>query len=196
MDSASRSKPPAGATDQPFSRDAERRAHCSFMVTARSNMIAMFTFTANDEHDTDRLGAALAKALPPGTVVALVGTLGAGKTRLVQAVAAAVGVPRADVTSPTFVLVNEYTGGRLPIYHFDTYRLKDDDEFLNLGPDEYFDSNGLTFVEWADRVADLLPTERLEISISVTGEKSREFQITATSPQLNSVLAVIHSRAV
>ena len=91
----------------------------------------------------------------------LIGTLGAGKTRLVQAVAAAVGVPRANVTSPTFVLVNEYTGGRLPIYHFDTYRLKDDDEFLNLGPDEYFDSNGLTFVEWADRVADLLPADRV-----------------------------------
>ena len=87
-----------------------------------------------------------------------------------QAVAAALGVPPGNVTSPTFVLVNEYRGGRLPIYHFDTYRLKDDDEFLDLGPDEYFDSNGLTFVEWADRVAELLPDERLEITIEVTGE--------------------------
>ena len=91
-----------------------------------------------------------------------------------QAVAAAFGVPRANVTSPTFVLVNEYPGGRLPIYHFDTYRLKDDDEFLNLGPDEYFDSNGLTFVEWADRVADLLPAERVEITIEVAGETDRQ----------------------
>ncbi len=156
----------------------------------------MFTFTANNEDDTDRLGVALAGALPPGTVVALIGTLGAGKTRLVQAVAAAVGVPRAEVTSPTFVLVNEYTGGRLPIYHFDTYRLKDDDEFLNLGPDEYFDSNGLTFVEWADRVAELLPTDRLEISITVIGETRREFRITATSPQLKSALAAAQSLAV
>ena len=121
----------------------------------------MFTFTANNEHDTERLGAALADVLPPGTVVGLIGTLGAGKTRLVQAVAAALGVPPGNVTSPTFVLVNEYRGGRMPVYHFDTYRLKDDDEFLDLGPDEYFDSNGLTFVEWADRVADLLPDERL-----------------------------------
>ena len=156
----------------------------------------MFTFTANNEDDTDRLGVALAGALPPGTVVALIGTLGAGKTRLVQAVAAAVGVPRADVTSPTFVLMNEYTGGRLPIYHFDTYRLKDDDEFLNLGPDEYFDSNGLTFVEWADRVAELLPTDRLEISITVIGETRREFRITATSPKLKSALAAAQSLAV
>ena len=153
----------------------------------------MFTFTAHNEHDTDRLGAALAGALPPATVVALIGTLGAGKTRLVQAVAAAVGVPRANVTSPTFVLVNEYTGGRLPIYHFDTYRLKDDDEFLNLGPDEYFDSSGLTFVEWADRVANLLPTERLEISIEVTSETTRRFSIRGTSSQMEERATRIQS---
>ena len=153
----------------------------------------MFTFTAHNEHDTDRLGAALASALPPGTVVALIGTLGAGKTRLVQAVAAAVGVPRANVTSPTFVLVNEYTGGRLPIYHFDTYRLKDDDEFLNLGPDEYFDSHGLTFVEWADRVANLLPAERLEITIEVTGETTRRFSIRGTSSQMEELVGRIRS---
>lgn len=140
----------------------------------------MLTFTAHDEHDTDRLGAALAAVLPQGTVIGLIGTLGAGKTRLVQAVAAALGVPRANVTSPTFVLVNEYTGGRLPVYHFDTYRLKDDDEFLNLGPDEYFDGNGLTFVEWADRVEGLLPATRVEIAIEPTGETVRQFSIRGT----------------
>jgi len=148
----------------------------------------MFTFTSNSETDTDRLGEALATAVPPGTVVALVGTLGAGKTRLVQAVAAALGVPRASVTSPTFVLVNEYTGGRLPIYHFDTYRLKDDDEFLNLGPDEYFDSNGLTFVEWADRVADLLPAERVEITIDVAGDTKRCVTIQCTSSAIEQAI--------
>ncbi len=153
----------------------------------------MFTFTSHNEHDTDRLGAALASVLPPGTVVALIGTLGAGKTRLVQAVAAAVGVPRANVTSPTFVLVNEYTNGRLPIYHFDTYRLKDDDEFLNLGPDEYFDSHGLTFVEWADRVAALLPADRLEITIEVTGETERCFTILGTSSQMEELATRIQS---
>ena len=143
----------------------------------------MPTLIANDENDTARLGAALADVLPPGTVVALIGTLGAGKTRLVQAVAAALGVPPGSVTSPTFVLVNEYTGGRLPIYHFDTYRLKDDDEFLELGPEEYFDANGLTFVEWADRVARLLPTERLEITLSVAGENTRDIDVAGTSPR-------------
>jgi tRNA threonylcarbamoyladenosine biosynthesis protein TsaE len=140
----------------------------------------MLTLNLKSEQDTDRLGAALAEVLAPGTVVALIGTLGAGKTRLVQAVASALGVPRDAVTSPTFVLVNEYRQGRLPIFHFDTYRLKDDDEFLALGPEEYFDSSGLTFIEWADRVAGLLPADRLGITLEVTGDSSRIVAIGAT----------------
>ena len=147
----------------------------------------MPTITVNSEHDTAQLGAALAKVLPSGTTVALVGTLGAGKTRLVQAVAAALGVLPGSVTSPTFVLINEYTGGRLLIYHFDTYRLKDDDEFLELGPDEYFESDGLVFIEWADRVAHLLPAERLEISIEIVGDTERQITIEGTSPTMNDL---------
>jgi tRNA threonylcarbamoyladenosine biosynthesis protein TsaE len=154
----------------------------------------MFTFTSNSESDTERLGRVLAEALAPGTVIALIGPLGAGKTRLVQAVAAAVGEPRENVTSPTFVLVNEYKSGRLPIYHFDTYRLKDDDEFLNLGPEEYFDSSGLTFVEWADRVADLLPAERLVIQIDVRSERERAINLSGTSGTMEDVVTRIQQR--
>ena len=145
----------------------------------------MLTLTLQSEQDTDRLGAALAEVLPPGTVVALIGTLGAGKTRLVQAVATALGVPRDAVTSPTFVLVNEYRQGRIPIFHFDTYRLKDDDEFLALGPEEYFDSTGITFVEWADRVADLLPADRIEITLEVTGDTTREVTVSRMGAKLD-----------
>src|SRR4051812_11983207 len=148
----------------------------------------MFIFTSNNERDTERLGAALASELQPGTVVALIGPLGAGKTRLVQAVATGLGVPPGRVTSPTFVLVNEYSGGRIPVYHFDTYRLKDDDEFLNLGPEEYFDSAGLTFVEWADRVASLLPPDHLEITIEPTSETERRFQLRGTSAQFEALI--------
>jgi len=151
----------------------------------------MFTFTSHSESETQRLGAALAAAVPAGTVIALIGPLGAGKTRLVQALATALGVPQGTVTSPTFVLVNEYTAGRLPIFHFDTYRLKDEDEFLALGPDEYFESNGLTFVEWADRVADLLPRDRVEITIDALDETSRRITINATSKSLMEALARI-----
>ena len=153
----------------------------------------MFVFTAENEADTQRLGSALAEVLPPGTVIGLIGTLGAGKTRLVQAVAAGLGVPPDSVTSPTFILVNEYRGGRMPIYHFDTYRLKDEDEFLELGPDEYFDSAGVVFVEWADRVAELLPTEHMEISIEVLGETSRRITIDGTSPRIDQLIEKLQS---
>ena len=148
-------------------------------------------FTAADEAGTDRLGAALANCLPAGTTIALVGTLGAGKTRLVRAVATALGVAAEDVTSPTFVLVNEYLTGRLPVYHFDTYRLRDDDEFLELGPEEYFDGQGITFIEWADRVADCLPKHHLRIEIEVAGESQRQFLISASSPAIEQLLPKI-----
>jgi tRNA threonylcarbamoyladenosine biosynthesis protein TsaE len=149
-----------------------------------------FTFEASSEADTDRLGCALADALPPGTTVALVGTLGAGKTRLVRAVAAALGVPREATTSPTFVLVNEYQG-RLPVYHFDAYRLRDEDEFLELGPEEYFASSGITFIEWADRVASCLPAERLDILCDATSETQRRFTLTARSPSLHQAVEAV-----
>lgn len=147
----------------------------------------MLTFNAHNEADTARLAAALADVLPAGTVIGLIGTLGAGKTRLVEALATALGTRPGTVTSPTFVLVNEYRSGRLPIYHFDTFRLKDDDEFLELGPDEYFDAGGLTLVEWADRVTPLLPAERLEITFEVTGETSRSITVRGTSPRLEEL---------
>jgi tRNA threonylcarbamoyladenosine biosynthesis protein TsaE len=147
-------------------------------------MVALITLTLRHEEDTQRLGAAIADVVPPGTVVGLIGTLGAGKTRLVQAVAAALGVPPVSVTSPTFVLVNEYRGGRLPVFHFDTYRLKNEDEFLALGPEEYYESSGLTFVEWADRVAELLPEERLEITMEVVGDTQRRVSIRGTTERM------------
>jgi tRNA threonylcarbamoyladenosine biosynthesis protein TsaE len=134
------------------------------------------TFMAMDERDTDRLGRALVNALPDGTVVALCGPLGAGKTRLVQAFAKARGVPRDQVTSPTFVLLQHY-GGERPIHHFDVYRIADEDEFLQLGPEEYFESSGVTFVEWADRFPSLLPEEHVLIRIEIESESARRFEI-------------------
>lgn len=153
-----------------------------------------FYFLAHNEADTDRLGAMLADVLEPGTVIALVGTLGAGKTRLVQAVAAALGNPRDEITSPTFVLVNEYLAGRMPVYHFDTYRLKDEDEFLELGPEEYFAGQGITFVEWADRFAALLPESYLKIEIASVGETEREFTISAVGKEYDRAIASLQAR--
>lgn len=110
----------------------------------------VFSYDAADEAATARLGHALARVLPAGCVIGLDGTLGAGKTRLVQAVAEACGIDRRDVISPTFVLVHEYHGGR-SIYHVDAYRLRDEDEFMNLGVHERFDQDVLVFIEWAER---------------------------------------------
>lgn len=146
-----------------------------------------FVFEACDEAGTARLGAALADALPDGTTVALCGTLGAGKTRLVQAVAEGCGVDRRDVVSPTFVLIHEYQGRRA-VSHLDAYRIRDEDEFLELGAEEYFDGPGLVLVEWADRVAGCLPAERIEIHVEVTGPQSRRFEVTATAPRYADVI--------
>lgn len=150
-------------------------------------------FHARAESDTDRVGTALAGLLPDGAVVALIGTLGAGKTRLVQALARACDVPDGQVVSPTFVLINQYQGQRT-IYHFDVYRLRDGDEFEQLGPAEYFDAGGLTLIEWADRVLDWLPAERFEVRLEVTGPLSRRLVITSPSAANEAVLAQLQTR--
>ena len=129
-------------------------------------------FVARDLSATDRLGAALAQVLPASSVISLVGTLGAGKTYLVQALASALGVARESVVSPTFVLCQEYQGSK-KIVHVDAYRLRDEDEFLELGPQEWFESEGLPLIEWADRVESCLPVERLEIRIEVLPAAAR-----------------------
>ncbi len=152
-----------------------------------------FVFEAASEADTDRFGTALAAVLPPGITIALCGTLGAGKTRLVQAIAAAYGVAREDVVSPTFVLCQRYDGDRT-IYHLDAYRLKGDDEFRELGPEEFFESGGLTIVEWADRVADCLPDERIEIEIEVTGATARRFVVKGIGQRGSDVVSLLASR--
>ncbi len=133
-------------------------------------------FEAATEADTDRLGVALAQTLPSRATVALIGTLGAGKTRLVQAIAAACGVDRREVVSPTFVLLNEYQGNR-SIYHLDAYRLSGEEELLEIGSEELFESDALVLVEWADRVRSCLPDERMEIRIEPVGPTSRLFDI-------------------
>jgi tRNA threonylcarbamoyladenosine biosynthesis protein TsaE len=115
------------------------------------------------------------------------GTLGAGKTRLVQAIAEACGVPPRQVVSPTFVLIQQYRGRR-PVCHIDAYRLRDEDEFDQLGPDELFESDALVLVEWADRVTGSLPRERIEIRIEVTGPRSRRFEVRAVGPRYEPVI--------
>ena len=109
-----------------------------------------------DEEEMEALGASLAAELLAGAVLALVGGLGAGKTRMVKGLARGAGYG-GEVTSPTFALVHEYRGGRLPLFHLDLYRLKSADELLAIGWDEFLDEGGLVIVEWADLFPELLP---------------------------------------
>lgn len=149
-----------------------------------------FTCVLNDETDTERLGQILADAVPDGATIALTGTLAAGKTRLTQAIAVACGVDRGEVVSPTFVLCQQYQARR-SIYHLDAYRIGGDDEFLELGVDEYFDSPAITIVEWADRVADCLPNERVEIELNVLGDTRREAKVRSVGETYDAVVAAI-----
>ncbi len=141
-----------------------------------------FHFTSRSVADTDAIAAKVAKVIQRGDVVALVGTLGAGKTRFVQGLAVAMGHQAESVTSPTYVLVNEYQQGTLPIYHFDVYRLNNDAEFLDLGADEYFDGDGVTLVEWGNQVEHLLPERAsivaIELPNSVDPDRQNERQFT------------------
>ncbi len=113
-------------------------------------------FDSDAPAHTAARGRALAADARPGEVWALVGDLGAGKTHFVQGIVAGVGAS-GPATSPTFALVHEYTGGRLPVFHFDFYRLETAGEALALGLEEYLDGNGLTVIEWADKFPALLP---------------------------------------
>jgi tRNA threonylcarbamoyladenosine biosynthesis protein TsaE len=128
--------------------------------------------------DTARLGRRLAELLFPGAVVALVGPLGAGKTTLVRSVAVGLGADERVVSSPTFALIHEYPA-RIPVYHFDTYRLADAESLLALGAEEYFSGDGVCFVEWADRFESVLPAEYLRIELTPHGE-FREATITGS----------------
>jgi tRNA threonylcarbamoyladenosine biosynthesis protein TsaE len=140
---------------------------------------------------TTALGHCLGRLLFPGSVVALIGPLGAGKTHLARAIAE--GLEIADsraVTSPTFVLIQEYAA-RLPIYHFDAYRLRNEAEFFDLGAHEYFAADGVCLIEWADRVEGCLPAEFLRIELTVTGDTAREAALSATGRRYEDLIATL-----
>jgi len=131
------------------------------------------------ESETQRLGRIVARAIEPGMVLGLVGPLGAGKTQLVKAVAEGLGVDRADVTSPTFVLIQEYAG-RIPLYHFDAYRVGDLEEFLELGAEELMAGDGVCLIEWANRFEEALPPDALWVEIQQISPSSRQWAFRGT----------------
>ena len=125
-----------------------------------------------DEDEARDFGLELGRCAKAGQVIALCGDLGTGKTTLTKYIACGLEVTET-VNSPTFTIVKEYHSGRLPLYHFDVYRVQDPDELFNIGADEYFDGNGLCVVEWADMIKEELPPDSLYVYIEY-GDKEGE----------------------
>ena len=125
-----------------------------------------------DLSSTEEFGREFAEGLKAGSTIALIGPLGAGKTTLTKAIAKGLGVTET-ITSPTFTVVCEYETGRLPLYHFDVYRINDEDELFELGFEEYFHKGGVCLVEWADLVMDLLPEDTIVLRLDY-GENEEE----------------------
>ncbi len=129
------------------------------------------------EMETEALGEALARTLAPGTVIAFTGDLGAGKTAFTRGLARGLGISE-QVTSPTFNIVNEYEGGRLPLFHFDMYRLESSDELFDIGWEDYLGRGGVCAVEWSEKVSDAL-TDAIRVDIR-RGETDRDRVVAIT----------------
>jgi tRNA threonylcarbamoyladenosine biosynthesis protein TsaE len=132
-------------------------------------------FTRSEE-ETRKIGRAIGKSLLPGDVICLVGELGSGKTTITQGIAQGLEV-RGSVCSASFKLINEYRG-RIPVYHFDLFRLDKLSEVEELGYREYFYNQGVTIIEWAEKIKPLWPEERMEIELRIISENNREIDIT------------------
>ncbi len=134
-------------------------------------------YRTHSESETETVGEALAATLSPGTVIAFTGDLGAGKTAFTRGLARGLGIGER-VTSPTFTIVNEYEGGRLPLFHFDMYRLESSEELFDIGWEDYLRRGGVCAVEWSEKVADAL-VGALRVDIR-RGEGERDRVITVT----------------
>ncbi len=125
--------------------------------------------------DTYEFGRMLGEKLTPGTIICLSGDLGTGKTVFTKGLAAGLGI-KEIVVSPTFTIVQEYREGRIPLYHFDTYRIEDPDEMYEVGLDEYLYGGGICVIEWAENIEEMLPKERYLLSIYKVPEKGSEYR--------------------
>ena len=135
----------------------------------------MMEKTTFSPEETKEFGRAQARELKAGSVVALSGPLGSGKTVLIQGICSGLGVTEF-VTSPSFVIINEYPG-KFKVYHFDLYRLENVEEFIKLGYEEYFYGDGITLIEWAEKIKNFLPEKRIEINLEILSENERGISV-------------------
>ncbi len=135
----------------------------------------MKEFIAKNENDTKKIAEKIAKVLKIGDVIALIGGLGAGKTTFSKYLGQALGV-KERITSPTFTIVQEYKSGHTPLFHFDVYRIGSIEEMEEIGYEEYFYGNGITVIEWADIIEEILPEETYTIWIETIEENTRKYK--------------------
>ena len=140
-------------------------------------------YLSHSELETEAAGEALGRSLSPGAVLAYRGDLGMGKTAFTRGLARGLGYT-GRVTSPTFTIVNEYEGGRLPLFHFDMYRLADADALFDIGWEDYLDRGGVCAVEWSEQVAEAMPPETVYVTISRRPEDDRARIITIEGVEL------------
>jgi tRNA threonylcarbamoyladenosine biosynthesis protein TsaE len=143
-------------------------------LTQREN--SPINILSRSREETLALGERLAGLLAPGSVVALRGPLGAGKTCLAKGIARGLGIEE-EITSPTYTIVSEYQGS-CPLYHIDAYRLSGDDDFASLGGEEFIYGKGISLVEWSDRIPSSIPPEAVFVDIEIGGEGERNIRIT------------------
>ena len=132
-------------------------------------------YITNSPAETEAIGAALGKIINPGTVIAYRGDLGAGKTAFTRGLAKGLGCTEI-VTSPTYTIVNEYLGGRIPLFHFDMYRLRSSDDLFDIGWEDYLERGGICAVEWSENVDDAME-DAVYITIEKLGEESRKITV-------------------
>jgi len=137
------------------------------------------TIITQDAEETRAFGKQLALKFKPGDIVCFFGDLGAGKTTMIKGIAEGLAITSDYVHSPTFTLLNLYEHGRLPLYHFDLYRIEDPEELFDIGYDEFLYGSGISVIEWSERFGHLLPKERLEIHLRHKGEDRREIRVKA-----------------
>lgn len=154
-------------------------------MSGSRSTVTLETFS---EEETRAVGRRIGERLEAGMLVGVSGELGSGKTRLVQGMAAGLGIPIAEVTSPTFVLCHAYQG-RLPLLHLDAYRLKSSQEFEELGVFEALENGAAAVVEWSDRVDAALPADRLQVFLVELGEQHRRIALEARGPISQILLA-------
>ena len=149
--------------------------------------MATHKFISKSEKDTIQFARDLVKDLEPGSIICLIGDLGAGKTTFVKGLAKGLKLSEHKVSSPTFVIMNIYEG-KLPIYHFDLYRLEDEKSIMAIGYEEFFYGEGISVIEWADRLGNLTPKEYLKIELKHKSDQERTITVKSIGQKYEAII--------